>query len=93
MCKTERNLSNPYSLPSILAINYLSCDDLGRSTEQELSRSINRERSLTQCSRTVHFLKIMSRYDLGNHYLTDDVIVTDEILLRYVNYLLEGFTL
>ena len=80
-------------MPSISAINYPSYDDLGRSAEQKLSRSINCERAQTQCSRTVHFLKFISRYDLGNRYLTDDVIVTDEILLRYVNYLLEGFTL
>ena len=80
-------------MPSIPAINYSSYNDLGRSTEQQLSRSINCERAQTQCSRTVHFLKFISRYDLGNHYLTNKVIVTDEILLRYVNYLLEGFAL
>ena len=38
-------------------------------------------------------MRFISRYDLGNRYLTEDVIVTDEILLRYVNHLLEGFTL
>ena len=91
--KIEGNLPNTYSLPTIPAINYPSYNDLGRSTEQKLSRSINWERAQTQCSTIVHFLKLISRYDLGNRYLTDDVIVTDDILLRYVNHLLKGFTL
>ena len=38
-------------------------------------------------------MKIISGYDVRSSYLTDDVIVTDDILLRYVNCLLEEFTL
>ena len=82
-----------YSLPSIPANNYPSFKDLGRSAKQKLSISVDCERAQPRCFRTVHFLRFTSRYNLGNSYLTEKVIVTDDILLRYVNYLLEGFTL
>ena len=38
-------------------------------------------------------MKFISRYDLDKTCLTDDVFVTDDMLLRYSKDLLEGFTL
>ena len=80
-------------MSSISAIKYPTWDDLGRSVAEKLSRSVDSQGAKTQCSRTVHFLWFIHRYELRNVFLTDDRPITDLVLERYVNLLLDGFTI
>ena len=77
----------------ISAIRYPSWGDLGHSAAQRLAGSIDCKRAQTSCSRLNHFLGFVENYKLGDKYLTSNAEVTDEIMLRYVTFLLSGFTI
>ena len=40
-----------------------------------------------------HFLKFIKMYGLSDAYLTNDVIITDEIMECFILFLLEGHTI
>ena len=78
---------------SISAIGHPSWDDLVHSVAQKLSGSLDCKVAKTECSRTVHFLKFVEIYELGDKFLTNDKDVTTSIMERCVSFLLDGYTL
>ena len=80
-------------MPSISALGYPSYDDLGRAAEQRLARSIDRVKIFSRDSRLDHFLKFVSRYDLQDKYLSQDEEFMEDMMTRYVTFMLSGFTI
>ena len=80
-------------MPPIPAVRYPTWDALGSTAQQRLAGSIDPKQHKTKCARLNHFLGFIEHYNLQNDYLTDKSSVLDEILLRYVTFLLSGFTI
>ena len=80
-------------MSSISAITYPTWDDLGHIVAGKLSRSIDCRTAKTTCSRTIHFLRFVDRYKLRDVFLTSDTKITDLIIERYVNSLLDGYSI
>ena len=89
----KKVLPNTCALPSIPAVKFPSWDYLGDSARRKLSRSFDCPGAQTKDTRTVHFLEFVERYGISNWYLTNDVATTNDIMLRYIIYLLEAFTI
>ena len=77
----------------IPALRYPTWDDLGHIVARKLSRSFDCRTAQTACSRTIHFLRFVDRYLLRKVFLTSDTKITDLIVERYINSLLDGFTI
>ena len=80
-------------MPSISALGYPSYNDLGRAAEQRLARSVDRAQIVTRDSRLDHFLKFVKRYDLQDKYLSQDDEFMEDMMMRYVTFMLSGFTI
>ena len=50
-------------------------------------------KSQNQCFRTVQLLKFIGGYKSGNRYRTDDLLVTYDIIMRFLKYTLKEFIL
>ena len=60
---------------------------------QRITGSIDCAQARTLCTRQDHFLKFVHRYNLQGKFLTNNKLVTDEIIERYTVYLLSGYTI
>ena len=80
-------------MSSIPAIAYPSWDDLGRTTEQRLTGSVDHKKARTACSRLNHFFAFLNEYGQLGRYLTNNRFITNEIIGRFTTFLLSGFTI
>ena len=77
----------------IPAKSYPAWDDLGRAAQQRKSRSVDGKKAKTLGSRLIHFLGFVRLYRKFETYLTNNKEVTDEIMTRYVIFLIDGYTI
>ena len=80
-------------MSTISAFTYPSWDDMGHSVARKLSGSVDGRQAQVACSRTIHFLRFIDRYGLRKVFLTSDTKITDLIVERYINSLLDGYTI
>ena len=66
---------------------------MGHIVARKLSGSVDCRSAQVTCSRTIHFLRFIDRYQLRKVFLTSDTKITDLIVERYINSLLDGYTI
>jgi len=81
-------------LPPVPTIGYLTSNALGYFVEQGLSRSVNCTKATkTRDSQLVHFFKFLDIYNKKDVYLSNDAIVTDDVMSKDIAFLFQGHTL
>ena len=81
---------SPFSrfLSPISAIQYPSWDDLGRTTEQQLTRSTDHKKSPTTCSYLNHFFGFLNKCNQLVRYLTNNTFVTNKIIGHFTVFIM-----